>query len=84
MGDKFTDGLFYLIIVADVPFFLLTIGKDKGGNSMIDADAGDGIQTDERAVVFYTVIIGTFHQHTLWKKVAYFQVSAYRGMQIAQ
>ena len=50
---------------------------------MVYGETGNGAQSDKRAVVFHSVVIGTFQQNTLRKQVAHLQVRAHRRMQVA-
>ena len=43
---------------------------------------GYGVEPDERAAVLAAVVIGTFHQCTLRKKVAHLEVGGDRSVQV--
>ena len=84
MVQKIGYDIIYLVAVGNGMLFCAAVGVSGGGDSMVDADAGNGVQSDKGTVIFASVIVGAFHQCTLWEDVAYFQVSAYRSMKVTQ
>ena len=76
--------LLYAACIGYLDFLARMVGIEQGSYPVAHADAGYRVQPDERAVVLRPVIVGTFHQGALRKQVAHLQVSAYRGMEVAQ
>ena len=76
--------MFDRIVPVDFTGFLRAVRILGGHGAMADVDAGYRVQGEERTVVVMAMVIGTLHQGALWIKVAYFQVSADRCMEVAE
>ena len=82
--QKIGDRMVCPEMFADGMFFYAAVRVGGSGCAMIDSDAGYRIQPDERTVVLTSMIVGTFHQCTLWENVAHFQIGTDRCMQVTQ
>ena len=78
--QKIGDRMVCPEMFGDGMFFHAAVRVGGSGYTMVDSDAGYRIQSDERTVVLTSMIVGTFHQRTLWENVAYFQISTDRCM----
>ena len=83
LSQEILESIFHLELGSERTFFTAFVRKDRSHDSVVYGETGNGVQSDKRAVVFHSVIIGTFQQNALRKQVAHFQVRAHRRMQVA-
>ena len=83
LSQEILESIFHLELGGERTFFTAFVWKDHGHDSVVYGETGNGVQSDKRAVVFHSVVIGTFQQNTLRKQVAHLQVRAHRRMQVA-
>ena len=81
--EEFPEGIFHPEFCTQGFLFAAFVGKHGGYGSVIDREACNGVQTDERTVVFHSVVVGTFQQDALRKQVAHLQVRADGSVQVA-
>ena len=83
LSQEILESIFHLELGSERTFFTAFVRKDRGHDSVVHGETGNGVQSDKRAVVFHSVVIGTFQQNTLRKQVAHLQVRAHGRMQVA-
>ena len=82
--EELADGVFGSERFGEIQFFPRSVGVDHYGFPVAHRHACYRVESDERPVVFRSVVVGAFHQGTLRKQVAQFQLSGYRRMQVAE